>query len=305
MNGEKYGNDNKSIQILQTKLKGEIEQMISNWISKRNLQSDDVKSLLHILCPKCKQDIDDALSQKNTDRLKEIITNSIYNEMTGFLLEGCKITRLYDENEQYNSIIIKLPDGNRCYLEVKGAHIEKRNEKFMFLEIDIDEQQKIVSFQDCEKLLVTSFIKNKCDKFIRIENGYNLQVKDFDVKQEEEKELDSYFDFLKTLSLCEMEIYQKNFKDGIPPMTVKTNPDDFPSKQTIINAMKKAQKAVEDIRNNKEEVKIKKENKKDEGNKKEGEKGIQNNSSQYHLWCNMFHNSCIGYDDEGVWHCFT
>lgn len=302
---ETQNNDNKSIKILQTQLKGEIEQMISNLISKRNLQSDDVKSLLHILCPKCKQDIDDALSQKNTNRLKEIITNSIYNEMTGFLSEGCEITRLYDENEQYNFIIIKLPDGNRMYLDVMGAHIEKRNEKFMFLEIDIDEQQKKVSFQDCEKFLNISFIKDKQSKAIRILNSCNLQWKILTVEQEEEKELDSYFDFVKTLSFCEMEIYQKNFKDGMPTMTTNMNQDNFPSKQTIINAMKKAQKAVEDIRNNKEEVKIKKENKKDERNKKEGEKGIQNNSSQYHLWCNMFPNSCIGYDEEGVWRCFT
>ena len=110
---------------------------------------------------------------------------------------------------------------------------------------------------------------------------------------------------MKDIEINEMEIYQKNFTDGIPTMKAEMNQDNLPSKQTIINAMKKAQKAVEDIRNNKEEVKIKKENKKDEGNKKEGEKGIQNNSSQYHLWCNMFPNSCIGYDDEGVWHCFT
>ena len=302
---ETQNNDNKNIKTLQTQLKVEIEQMISNWISKRISQSYDVKSLLHILCPKCKQDIDDALNQKNTNRLKEIVTNSIYNEMTGFLSEGCEITRWYDENEPCNFIIIKLPDGNRMYLDVRGAHIEKRNEKFMFLEIDIDEQQKKVSFQDCEKFLNISFIKDKQSKAIRILNSCNLQLKILTVEQEEEKELDSYFDFLKTLSFCEMEIYQKNFKDGIPTMTVKMNQDNFPSKQTIINAMKKAQKAVEDIRNNKDEVKNKKENKKNEEDKREKKKGSQNGSSRYHLCEGMCYNSCIGYDEDDNWHCFT
>ena len=290
MNGEKYGNDNKSIQILQTQLKVAIEQMISNWISKRSLQSDDVKSLLHILCPKCKQDIDDALSQKNTDRLKEIITNSIYNEMTGFLSEGCEITRLYDENERYNSIIITLPDGNRWFLEVKGAHIEKQNKKFMFLEIDIDEQQKKVSFQD----LNISFIKDKQSTAIKILNLCNLQWKILTVEQEEEAALDSYFDFVKTLSFCEMEIYQKNFKDGMPTMTVEMNQDNFPSKQTIINAMKKAQKAVEDIRNNKEEEKK---------DKRENSTQLTNNTPTYTLCGNFGKNKYIGHDENGVWHC--
>ena len=294
MNGEKYSNDNKSIQILQTQLKGEIEQMISNWISKRNLQSDDVKSLLHILCPKCKQDIDDALSQKNTDRLKEIITNSIYNEMTGFLLEGCEIIKLYTEDESYNSIIIKLPDDNRCLLEVKGAHIGKRNEKFMFLDIDIEKNGKKVSFQDCEKFLYVSFIKDKHSKTIGILNSCNLQSKILTVEQEEEKELDSYFDFVKTLSFCEMEIYQKNFTDGIPTMTVKTNPDGFPSKQDIINAMKKAQKAVEDIRNKKEEEKK---------DKRENSTQLTNNTPTYTLCGNFGKNKYIGHDENGVWHC--
>ena len=259
---ETQNNNNKSIKTLQTELKGKIAQMISDWISKRNLQSDDVKSLLHILCPKCKQDIDDALSQKNTVRLKEIITNSIYNEMTCFLSEECKIKRLYDENEHFNSIIIILPDGDRYYLEVKGAHIEKKNDKFMYLEIDIDEQQKKVSFQDCKKFLNISFIKDQQSKTIEIVDLVGNLQKTLTVERKEEATLDSCFDFVKTLSFCEMEIYQQNFKDGIPYMTNKMNQDSLPSKQTIIKAMQKAQKAVEGIRNNKgEEKKDKGENK--------------------------------------------
>ena len=107
------------------------------------------------------------------------------------------------------------------------------------------------------------------------------------MKQEEEKELDSYFDFLKTLSFGEMEIYQKNFTDGIPTMTIEINQDNLPSKQTIINAMKKAQKAVEDIRNN----------------KRENSNQLTNNTPTYTLCGNFGKNKYIGHDENGVWHC--
>ena len=246
--------------------------------------------MLHILCPKCKQDIDNALSQKDTNRLKEIITNSIYNEMTGFLSEGCEIITFPE------FFSINMPNNNRYFLEAKGAHIEKNNEKFMFLEIDIDEKRKKVSFQDCEKFLNISFIKDKQSKTIEIVNLLgNWQPKILTVEQKEEATLDSYFDFLKTLSFCEMEIYQKNFTDGIPTMTCTMKQDDFPSKQTIINAMKKAQKAVEDIRNNKEEEKK---------GKRENSTQLTNNTPTYTLFCNFGKNKYIGYDENGVWHCF-
>ena len=159
----------------------------------------------------------------------------------------------------------------------------------MYLEIDIDEQQKKVSFQDCKKFLNISFIKDQQSKTIEIVNLLgNWQPKILTVEQKEEATLDSYFDFLKTLSFCEMEIYQKNFTDGIPTMTIEINQDNLPSKQTIINAMKKAQKAVEDIRNN----------------KRENSNQLTNNTPTYTLFCNFGKNKYIGYDENGVWHCF-
>ena len=202
--------------------------------------------------------------------------------MTGFLSEGCEIITFPE------FFSINMPNNNRYFLEAKGAHIEKQNNNFMFLTINVNEQLEEVSFQDCKKFLITSFIKDECGKSIRICNGNTLQTKTLAVKQEEKKELDSYFDFLKTLSFCEMEIYQKNFTDGIPTMTIEINQDNLPSKQTIINAMKKAQKAVEDIRNN----------------KRENSNQLTNNTPTYTLFCNFGKNKYIGYDENGVWHCF-
>ena len=208
---ETQSNNNESIKTLQTELKQAIQQTISNWVNEQNLKSDNAKSLLHILCPKCKQDIDNALSQKDTNRLKEIITNSIYNEMTGFLSEGCEIITFPE------FFSINMPNNNRYFLEAKGAHIEKNNEKFMFLEIDIDEKRKKVSFQDCEKFLNISFIKDKQSKAIRILNSCNLQLKILTVEQEEEKESSEFKAKQKLKNYC------LKLNQNIPDIQLKIN----------------------------------------------------------------------------------
>ena len=215
-------------------------------------KNDNFKKFLYILCPNHNTDIDDAINNSNKNELQSIIQESIFNELKGLfslkkdiIVEGDDISvKIHDEAYKKNYMFLLQNN--------EPTSIDRSLSGMNGILHRVDTQEELIN--------IYPFSLNKKGSKLEVQY-YDGSIKTYDLTKEEE-----FFDFTKTLSMSEVEVYLSVLKkiltekreSNAPNDTTKDTKDVNLNKEEIINAMKDAQKAVEKDRNPQKEKKIKK-----------------------------------------------
>ena len=276
MNKKPLNNKNKSLEELQQELGDKIEELeiftkINKYISpiynilpdKNNYDKLKIlKDFLHKLCPKNIEEIDKACDGGQFERIKQIIENSIYNEMKDFLQEGYEIFQGYNlcsDQDFIDKHSIKILDqlGKEVYrieFDIEKLDVVRSN-KNGFISSQDKECVHISCFENTDNQTVRNYVMYK-------KNNERLEFMSLDDNPPKNEVLvtqsdtPKYFDFATQVSGKEVQIYldvvQKELtthKEGLKEWQTDQ------LEKNIINVMKKAQEAVERYRNKQEDSK--------------------------------------------------
>ena len=279
--------EQQNIEDLQTSLKNKINEMpiIANYDKKRLTEK-----FLSRLCPNQKNEILSAINESNDNKVKEIISNTIFNKLNAVLEKGCQIRSTQNQ------------------IEV----VTKNNQKYIF-DINVynenDDEEKNIDHKSPYNLsqyghpngtiiigdeylsITTNYYKIKYQKDTTTNNDeFSIDVSGTTSGTEKVKfkvtKQDIPFDFLSSLSCREMNDYLSTL-DSLLYYTEHPSPNRPQekkqlTKEVVISIMQKAQLKIQ------EDIKRKKQSK------------LQNISiTKPYNGCCIF-NLCHGYSNEQV-----
>ena len=221
-----------------------------------------LKDFLHKLCPKNIKEIDKACDSEQFERIKQIIKNSIYNEMKDFLQEGYKIRQennLCSDKDYIKKHSIKILDqlGKEVYrieFDIEELGVVRSN-KNGFISSQGKDCVHISCFKNTDDRTVSNFVMYK-------KNDKRLDFRSLDDNYQQnevpatQSDTPKYFDFATQVSGKEVQIYLDVVQEEL-----KTRKEDLKEERkdqlekNIINVMKKAQEAVGRYRNKQEDNK--------------------------------------------------
>ena len=216
------------LQEEEEKLKKAIENFsILECLNKEPLSKYLSQNFLHTLCPKHVNEIDDAWKSKNHKKIKSIVKKSLFDDLKPYLDKSGR-NNLYFYDVKSNSRIVL----NNISLMVIPTCIIR-----FFKEGNLCWWSKIVSI----------FLSNSSEHIYKItlHNGTNCLKIHYGQHYgqnlwELSKKDQEVFEFIKTLSLSEVEVYLNTLKKNLSNIDLNTV-----TKEDIIKAMRTTQEEVE------------------------------------------------------------
>ena len=284
--------ERQKIEDLQTSLKDKINKMpiIANYDEKRLTEN-----FLSRLCPDKKNEILSAINESNDNKVKEIISNTIFNKLNSVLEKGCEIRSTQDQIE----VVTKTHDmyeNNQKYIfdiNYNRNNDEEKNidNKSPYNLSQYGHPNGTIIIGDEYLSITTDYYKIKYQKDTTTNNDeFNIDVSGTISGTEKVKfkvtKQDIPFDFLSSLSCQEMNDYLSTL-DNLLYNTEHSSPNRPQEKkqltqEVVISIMQKAQLNIQ------KDIKRKKQSK------------LQNISitKPYNGYC--IFNLCSGYSNESA-----
>ena len=218
---EKPNGVNK-IQEEEEKLKQAIENFsILECLNKEPRSKYLSQTFLHTLCPKHVNDIDDAWNSRNYEKIKSIVKKSLFDDLKPYL------DKSGGNNLSYNDARITL--NNIRLMVIPTCIIRMFEEGHLYLSSQIVS----ISLSNPREHIYKITLHNGT---ISIHYGqhYGQNLGELSKKDQE------VFEFIKTLSLSEVEVYLNTLKKNLSNIDLNTV-----KKENIINTMRLTQEEVE------------------------------------------------------------
>ena len=293
--------------VLQPDKKGQLQKIIMNefcslfepyihtgyqvlQLNESVYRGDNCKYLICLKAPENYKHIGISIGKIS----KTVSTNAIFDnddkepsKRRFFPISGIQINdskfhneiKIFDHNNNHNYRLIIYPDTNTIKLtdsdkeETEYATFRDQNNEIFQNKEDIKHFFSTLSFTEIEQVLQV------LDEHLKDKNYYEVNIRT--VLKEIKDTIESKRNERNSINENEGENSNETNKES------QNNNDN--------NLNNKYLNSKIDINQNASEKE----------DKREDEKRIKNNSSRYHLCEGMCYNSCIGYDKDDNWHCFT
>ena len=213
------------LQEEEEKLKKAIENFsILECLNKEPLSKYLSQNFLHTLCPKHVNEIDDAWKSKNHKKIKSIVKKSLFDDLKPYL------DKSGGNNLSYNDARITLNNISLIVIPTLIRLTFKEDKR-------LDHYSQVVSIvlsKPSEHIYeITLYNSINC---LKINSGqhYGENLGELSKKDQE------VFEFIKTLSLSEVEVYLNTLKKNLSNIDLNTV-----TKEDIIKAMRTTQEEVE------------------------------------------------------------